>query len=127
MEAVIGLDVHNSRALVAAMETLYASDDMSGQKATLWTAAYRGDSPSSHTVVVEYDSHEGLERGIAKRNASPDWARFVATVGSLSDVLSTRMAIQRRVDGSGWRDHGAMAAYSMSISDPGPIRQPLPT
>ena len=118
VDAVIGLDVHNPRAMVAALDKLYSSDAMSGQKATLWAGTFRGSSPSTHTVVVEYDSYADQEKKLKKRNASPDWLRFIQTLDGVSSVKSTRMAIQRSVEGSGWRDHGAMTAFTMAVSDP---------
>jgi hypothetical protein len=40
-----------------------------------------------------------------------------ATDGT-SEVVGNRMAAQRMIDGSGWREHDAMLAVSMTVSDP---------
>ena len=118
VEAVLGVRVNNPGVFMAAMEMLYRSDAVDDQHATVWAAAFDGSSPATHTVVVEYDSIEHYDRAVTQRNASPTWPRFGAMMRDASELLSTRMAVQLMVKGSGWRDHGALVATSMSVSDP---------
>ena len=118
VESVLGVRVSNPGVFLAALEMLNNSDATDGQHVTVWAAAFDGSSPSTHTVVVEYNSIEHYDRAIAKRDASPAWPRFGAMVGDASELLSTRMAVQLLVKGSGWREHGALVATAMSVSDP---------
>ena len=118
VEAVLGVKVNNPGAFLAAMEMLYQSDAFDDQTATVWAAVADGSSPATHTVVVEYDDFAHYDRSIENRNASRGWARFGTMVTGVTELMSTRMAVQLLVRGSGWRDHGALVATAMSVSDP---------
>lgn len=118
MEAVFSIDVSNPAAFVAAMDTVLSSEDLRDEKVTLWATQFGGSNPASHIVVAEYDSYEDFQTLTRRRIGSPDWARFALGVQGVSETTASLMAIQRIREGSGWRGHGAMAAFIMTIKDP---------
>lgn len=119
MEAVFDLDVENPAALMSALNTLFESDDMSDHTVTLWASQFDGSSPGNHVIVAEYDDYEEYETLTARRVGSPDWSSFVLSVQGVSDGTSSLMAVQRSIDGGGWRGHGALAAYILTVRDVG--------
>lgn len=119
LESVLGLDVHNPGAFIAALEKYYATDESSGRKVAIWSVAFGGESETSHLAIASYDDYEDYQSTTNGLNSSRAWGQFV---GSLSDVINVKsrvMAIERFREGSGWRDHGASTAFVMAITDPG--------
>jgi hypothetical protein len=118
IESVIGLDVDNPRAFIAAMGRLNESGATSGQTATVWANVYDGSSPATHTVVVGYNSFEDRDTAIERRNASKGWVDFQQTLVGVAQVVNTSMAVEAFREGSGWEGHGALSATLMSVTDP---------
>ena len=118
VERVVGLDVSNSRAHIAAMDRLFSSGVMQGQKATLWVAEFDGSSPGNRTLVIEHDDYADFQSRGERVGGSRDWLDFQQAVEGTSKVTSSRLAVQRAIIGSGWENHGALVAFSMSVSDP---------
>jgi hypothetical protein len=118
VERVVGLDISNSRAQLAAMDRLFASDVMSGQKATLWASEFDGSAPNNHTLVVQHDSYEDLQSRGARVFSSAEWMAFQQAADGTSEVTNNLMAVERLRDGSGWANHGALVVFTMTISDP---------
>lgn len=118
LESVLGLDVHNPGAFLAALEKFYGTDDAQGRKVTIWTVAFGGETETSHLAVASYDGYDDYQTSTDQLNSSPAWGRFVGSLGDVVDVKSRVMAVERFRDGSGWQDHGASTAFVMAISDP---------
>lgn len=119
LESVIGLDVHNVGAFLSATENYFESDDASDSKVALWAVTFGGQSDISHLAIADFDSYQEYEEITANQNSSPAWMGFINSLPGLLDVKSRMMAVQRFREGSGWQGHGAMAAFVMTISDPG--------
>jgi hypothetical protein len=79
---------------------------------------FNGSSQSNRTLVIEHDSFEEMAAREQSVGASAEWLSFQHAVEGTSDTTSGRMAVQRIVDGSGWRNHGALVVFSMTVSDP---------
>lgn len=119
LESVLGLDVHNPGAFLAALDKYYASSESQGRKVALWSVSFRGDSDVSHLAIANYDSYDDYENVTDSMSSSQAWGQFVGSLGGVLDVKSRLMAIERFRQGDGWRDHGAIAAFVMTITDPG--------
>ncbi len=118
LEAVYSFDVRNSAVMIKALDSIMASPDTKGRKAALWAVEFDGNNPRSHVLVTEYDGYEAYESMSAKRRGSPDWLRYLLTTRDAADLTANIFLIQRYVRGGGWRNHGALAAYIMTITDP---------
>jgi len=118
MESVIGLDVHDRGAFMAALNSYYESDESRDGNVAIWSVTFGGESEISHLAIGNFDGYDDYEKTTSDRNASPAWREFVGSLGGVLDVKSRLMAIERYRAGTGWRDHGAMAAFVMTISDP---------
>lgn len=117
-EMVIGLDVQHARAYVSAMEDYYGSGGAQDIGVALWTNAFEGASDVTHTLVIEFDDYDELEKVTDARNSDPAWTNYLRSINGLIDIKSRTMAIERLRDGSGWRQHGALAAFIMTVTDP---------
>jgi len=118
MESVIGLDVHNPGAFLAALDNYYESDVSRDENVALWSVTFSGESEISHLAIGNFEGYDDYEKITSDRNSSPAWRAFVGSLGGVLDVKSRLMAVERFREGSGWRDHGAMAAFVMTITDP---------
>ena len=118
VERVVSIDVSNARAQMAAMDQFFTSDLMGAQKATLWAPMFPGSSQANRTLVVEFDSFEDLVARDQRVFGSAEWMAFQQAAEGNSEVVSNSMAQQLVVAGSGWSDHGAMIAVTMSVTDP---------
>ena len=118
VERVVSIDVHNTRAQLAALDQLFASDVMRGQKATLWAPLFPGTSAANRTLVIEYESFADLVESTRRVSESAEWMRFQQAVDGTSDVVSNAMAQQVLVEGSGWSNHGGLVAAIMTVTDP---------
>ena len=117
MESVIGLDVHNPGAFMAAVNRYYQSDDAQGN-VTIWAIEFSGTSEVSHLAIANYGDYADYESDSNARRATPTWGAFVGSIQDVIDVESRLMAVEQFREGSGWEDHGAMAAFVMTVSDP---------
>lgn len=118
MESVIGLDVHNSGAFMSALKNYYETDESRDGNVAIWRVTFAGESEISHLAIGNYEGYEDYEKTTNDRNSNPAWRAFVGSLGDVLDVKSRLMAIERYRVGAGWRDHGAMAAFVMTITDP---------
>jgi hypothetical protein len=118
VERVVGIDVSNSRAHVAALDRLFGSDAARGQKATLWVNEFGGSAPNNRTLVIEHEDYADFVARGDSIGGSRDWLDFQHAIDGTSNVTSSRLAVQRMIDGSGWENHGALVAFSMTVSDP---------
>jgi len=118
MESVIGLDVHNSGAFMSALKNYYETDESRDGNVAIWRVTFSGESEISHLAIGNYEGYEDYEKTTSDRNSNPAWRAFVGSLGDVLDVKSRLMAIERYRVGAGWRDHGAMAAFVMTITDP---------
>lgn len=118
VERVVSLDVSNSMAQMAAMDQFFTSDLMANQKATLWTPMFPGASNANRTLVIGFDSFEDLVARDQRVFQSAEWTTFQQAAEGSSEVVSNSMAQQLMVDGSGWSEHGALLAVTMSVRDP---------
>jgi len=119
LESVLGLDVHNQGAFLAALEKFYGTNDSRGREVTIWSVAFGGESDTSHLAIASYDGYEDYQSSTDGLNASRAWGQFVGSLDDVLNVESRVMAVERFREGSGWRDHGASTAFVMAISDPG--------
>ena len=117
MEAVTGLDVDNPAAFIAALDRYYDSDGAHGN-VTIWAMDFAGESEISHLAIGNFDDYAEYEEVTNGRRNSPEWGAFVGSINNMLDVESRLMAIERFRTGSGWQEHGAMAAFVMTVSDP---------
>ncbi len=118
MESVIGLDVHNSEAFMSALKNYYETDESRDGNVAIWRVTFAGESEISHLAIGNYEGYEDYEKTTSDRDSNPAWRAFVGSLGDVLDVKSRLMAIERYRVGAGWRDHGAMAAFVMTITDP---------
>lgn len=118
MESVTGLDVHNTGAFMAALDRYFASNDARDNNVAIWAVEFAGESEISHLAIGDFEGYADYEKTTNTRDASAAWRAFVGSVTSLLDVESRLMAVERFREGSGWRQHGAMAAFVMTITDP---------
>ncbi len=118
MESVLGLDVHNPGAFAAALNNYYESDESRDGNVAIWSVTFSGASEISHLAIGNFEGYDDYEKTTSDRNSNPAWRAFVGSLGGVLDVKSRLMAIERYRVGTGWRDHGAMAAYVMTITDP---------
>jgi len=118
MESVIGLDVHNSEAFMSALKNYYETDESPDGNVAVWRVTFSGESDISHLAIGNYEGYEDYEKTTSDRDSNPAWRAFVGSLGDVLDVKSRLMAIERYRVGAGWRDHGAMAAFVMTITDP---------
>lgn len=117
VESVYGFDVSNPQAFVAAIDKLFESDDMKGHKVTVWASSYNGDNPSTHVLTANFDSYQAYQEGTARRLSSPDWLKYVLAVRDTAELTGESFFIERLQEGGDWRQHGAAAAYIMTVSD----------
>lgn len=118
VEAVYGFDVKDPSAFAGAFDTLFESDAVKGPRVTLWAAEFDGSSPSTHVVTVDFDSFQAMEEGNARRRSSDAWQRYVKAVDGISDLTGSMLLIQRGSWGESTGQHGAGAAFSMTVRDP---------
>ncbi len=118
LESVIGLDVHNPGAFMATLDTYYESDTSRNGNVAIWSVTFSGQSEISHLAIGNFEGYDDFEKQTNDRNSSSAWREFVGSLAGVLDVKSRLMAIERYRLGSGWQDHGAMAAYVMTITDP---------
>ena len=117
MESVIGLDVHNPGAFIAAVNRYYQSDGATGG-VTIWAIEFSGESEISHLAIANYSDYAGYDSDSAARRDSASWGAFVGSIQDVIDVESRLMAVERFREGSGWEGHDAMAAIVMTVTDP---------
>ena len=118
IEAVFNIDVEKPRAYVAALDRLFESEAMQDQKVALWAATFDGSSPATHVVVAEFDSYEQYVSQGSQRTGSAAWSAFVLEANDIASTVSNGLVVQRLVDGDGWRGHGSLAAFIMTVKDP---------
>lgn len=118
IEAVYSFDVQNSVVMLKALDSIMTSPDTKGRKAALWAVEFDGDDPKTHVLVTEFDDYAAYERMSAKRRGSPDWLRYLLATRDAAELTSNLLVIQRYARGGGWRNHGALVAYIMTITDP---------
>ena len=118
LESVIGLDVHNQGAFMAALNNYYESDDSQGSNVAIWAVTFSGESDISHLAIGNFEGYDDYEKTESNRNSNSTWRAFVGSLRGILDVKSRLMAIERYRQGDGWTDHGAMVAYVMTITDP---------
>jgi hypothetical protein len=117
LEAVTSLDVERPGAFLAALDRYYSSDGATGN-VVIWSVTFAGQSDTTHLAIGNFDDYADYEKVTNDRDASPAWGAFVGSIRDSLDVESRLMAIERFRMGSGWEEHGAMAAFVMTISDP---------
>ena len=118
VERVVSLDVSNPMAQMAAMDQFFTSDLMANQTATLWAPMFPGASNANRTLVIGFDSFEELVARDQRVFQSTEWTTFQRAAEGSSEVVSNSMAQQILVEGSGWANHGALLAVTMSVKDP---------
>ena len=118
VESVLGLDIHNRGAFLSALNNYYATDDSRDGNVAIWTVTFSGESEISHLAIGSFEGYDDFEKTTSDRNSSPEWAAFVGSLRGVLDVKSRLMAIERFRVGTGWRNHGAMAAFVMTVTDP---------
>ena len=117
VESVIGLDVHNPGAFLGAVRNYYGSDESHGNM-TIWAVEFSGETETSHLAIGDFESYADYEKVTSDRRAGTAWVAFAAPLADIVDVESRLMAVERFREGSGWRNHGAMAAFVMTVTDP---------
>ena len=117
VESVTGLDVHNPGAFIGAVGNYYSSEGAHGN-VTIWAVEFSGDTEVSHLAIGDFDGYADYEKVTSDRRAGTAWRAFAAPLANMLDVESRLMAIERFRQGSGWRNHGAMAAFVMTVTDP---------
>ena len=117
VEAVYGFKVENPRAFVAALDTLLASDELKEAKVSLWATAFNGPNPTTHLIVTDHQSHDAYQKMTSTRLASDAWPSYLLAVNDIADLTGETLFIERMKEGGNWREHGAVAAYVMSVSD----------
>lgn len=118
VERVVSLDVSNSSAQMAAFDQFFTTGLMRGQTATLWAPMFAGSSQANRTLVISFDSFEDLVARDQRVFGSQEWMSFQQAAEGSSEVVSNSMAQQLLAEGSGWANHGALLAVTMSVSDP---------
>ena len=118
LESVTGLDVHNPQAFLAALDRYYATDAAEDENVVIWEMTFSGESEISHLAIGNFDDYADYEDQTDARRMSPEWGAFVGSVQGMLDVESRIMAVERYRDGSGWQEHGALAAFVMTVRDP---------
>lgn len=118
VERVVSLDVSNSAAQMAALDQFFTTDLMRGQKATIWAPMFAGSSQANRTLVIAFDSFEDLMARDQRVFGSQEWMSFQQAAEGASEVVGNSMAQQILAEGSGWTNHGALLAVTMSVSDP---------
>ena len=117
VESVVGLDVHNPGAFLGAVRNYYSSDESHGN-VTIWAVEFGGDTEISHLAIGDFEGYADYEKVTSDRRAGTAWVAFAAPLTNIIDVESRLMAIERFREGTGWRNHGAMAAFVMTVTDP---------
>lgn len=117
VERVVSFDVSNASAHMAALDEFFTSDLMRGQKATLWAPMFPGSSQANRTLVVSHDSFEDLAVNGRRISDSREWMELQRNADGSAEVLGNSMAQQMMVAGSGWTDHGALIAVTMTVTD----------
>lgn len=118
VEAIYGLDVSNPAVVVGALNKLFESDAMDGHVASLWATEFNGSNPTTHVIAADFDDYAAYEAMTAKRRGSPDWLSYVLTTGDAISITGSTLAIERVATGGNWQEDGALAAFSMTVSDP---------
>ncbi|MEJ2603491.1 MAG: hypothetical protein P8172_09375 [Gammaproteobacteria bacterium] len=117
VEAVYGFKVDNPRAFVAALDSLLATEGMKEAKVSLWATAFNGPNPATHLIVTDHQSHDAYHKMTSMRLASDAWPRYLLAVNDIADLTGETLFVERMNEGGNWREHGAVAAYVMSVSD----------
>lgn len=118
LEAVYGFHVKDPAAFVSAFDTLFQSDAVKGGRVSLWAAEFDGSSAATHVVVVDFDTFEGMDEANARRRSSDAWQAYLRATGGVADLTGSMLLIQRGSWGDGGAQHGAGAAFSMTVQDP---------
>ncbi|WP_405232941.1 hypothetical protein [Lentisalinibacter salinarum] len=118
VEAVYGFEVENPPAFVAALDRFLATDEMKAAKVSLWATEFNGSNPTTHLIVTDHQSHDAYQKMTSTRLASDAWPRYLLAVNDIADLTGETLYIERMREGGNWREHGAVAAYVMSVSDP---------
>ncbi len=118
IEAVHQFDVQNPGAFTAALDQMLASNDIIGNKVVLWAKEFGGVDKVSHVIVTEYDSYAAYEKATSARLSSPAWPQYLLSSMDTSEYMGSVLVGQQTVDGSGWRNHGALAAYIIQVKEP---------
>jgi hypothetical protein len=118
VEAVYGLKVSDAGAIVSALDTLFQADSMKGNQATLWAAAFTGTRPATHVVAATFDSYQAMDEANTRRLNSDAWHQYMKTATGVSELTGSLLLSQVGSWGEGGNQHGAGAAFNMTVSDP---------
>jgi len=118
LEAVYGFRVKNPAAFVSAFDTLFQSDSVKGPRVALWAAEFDGSSPATHVVTVDFDSFAAMDEANARRRSGDAWQTYLKAIDGVADLTGSMLLIQRGSWGEGNAQHGAGAAFSMTVQDP---------
>lgn len=118
VEAVIGLDVDNSRAFVSAMDAMFESGAMDGYDLTIWANAFDGTNPATHTLVASFDGYESYDRLTRQRLDHSGWLEFLQAIEGTSTGTSSLMAVEAFKAGEIADSHRSGVAFIMTVRDP---------
>jgi len=118
VEAVIGLDVDNSRAFISAMDNMFESGAMDGYTLTIWANAFDGANPATHTLVASFDDYQAYDRLTRQRLGHTGWLEFQQAVEGASTATSSLMAVELYRAGEIADSHRSGVAFVMTVSDP---------
>ncbi len=68
--------------------------------------------------MVDFSDYDEYDKMLSDRISNRAWAEYVQTLDGVVEIKSRAMAIERLRVGSGWREHGALAAFIMTVTDP---------
>lgn len=118
LEAVYSFAVTDPGAFVSAFDTLFESDSVKGNRVSLWAAEFDGSSPATHVVTVDFGSFQAMDEANARRRSGDAWLRYLKATEGISDLTGSLLLIQRGSWGENGAQHGAGAAFSMTVQDP---------
>ena len=118
LEAVYGFHVKDPAAFVSAFDTLFQSDSVKGGRVSLWAAEFDGSSPATHVLTVDFDTFQAMDEANARRRSSDAWQAYLKATDGIADLTGSMLLIQRGSWGESAAQHGAGAAFSMTVQDP---------
>ncbi len=116
IEGVYTLKYDSTRAAVAAIDTLFEDDDLSGSKITLYSIDFGGNNGATHIVVADYDNYASRDELDQKRVQSHGWSKYLlATQGT--ELVAAELAVVVDAYGKARHEAGYLVAFIMKIDD----------
>jgi hypothetical protein len=124
IEAVYSLNFDSTASAKAAMNELFADDDLKGSKATLYEADFGVMSGASHLIVADYANYAARDELDPKRVGSHGWAKFLLATDGTESVAADLAIV---VDDYGTPRHESeyLVVFLMQISDVSAYRAAL--